>query len=257
MTMDTAGRSLQNRVALVTGGSRGIGAAIARALAAHGAHVVVASRRIGPCEDLAASIREHGGQASAVACHVGELAQIEAALDAVTGAHGKLDILVNAAAANPYFGPAADTPVEAFQKTVDVNLRGAFYLTAGAARRMHGTGGGAIVNVASIAGVVPGPNQGLYSMTKAAMISMTKVFAAECAPWNVRVNALLPGITDTRFAAALVHDEALRGQYLERVPLGRVAQPEEMAGAVLYLVSPGASYTTGVCLPVDGGWLVN
>jgi Dehydrogenases with different specificities (related to short-chain alcohol dehydrogenases) len=217
---------------------------------------VVASRKAGPCEEVAASIRDRGGSASALACHVGELAQVDAALAAVVAQQGRLDIVVNAAAANPYFGPAADMPVDAFQKTVDVNLRGAFYLTAGAAKQMRASGGGAIVNVASIAGLVPGPNQGLYSITKAAMISMTKVFAAECGAWGVRVNALLPGITDTRFASALVQDEGMLAHYLDRVPLNRVAQPAEMAGAVLYLVSPAASYTTGVCLPVDGGWLV-
>jgi NAD(P)-dependent dehydrogenase (short-subunit alcohol dehydrogenase family) len=247
---------LTGKVALVTGASRGIGQAIARILAQHGAHVIVASRKIGACEDVAGELRRDGGRASGFACHVGDLEQVEAALDHACAQHGRLDIVVNAAAANPYFGPAADTPVEAFQKTVDVNLRGAFYLTAGAAKRMQATGGGAIVNVASIAGIVPGPQQGLYSVTKAAMISMTKVFAAECAPWGVRVNALLPGITDTRFASALVNDEEMRAQYLTRVAMNRVAQPDEMGGAVLYLVSPAASYTTGVCLPVDGGWLV-
>lgn len=246
---------LGGRVALVTGASRGIGEAVARALADRGAHVVIASRKWDACEAVAAAIRGGGGSASPLACHVGDLQQVDAALAQVVSDHGRIDIVVNAAAANPYFGPAADTPLDAFQKTVDVNFRGAFYLTAGAARRMQATGGGAIVHIASIAGIVPGPNQGLYSMTKAAMISMTKVFAAECAPWGVRVNAVLPGITDTRFAAALVQDEKMLAQYLPRVPLHRVAQPPEMAGAVLYLVSPAASYTTGVCLPVDGGWL--
>jgi NAD(P)-dependent dehydrogenase (short-subunit alcohol dehydrogenase family) len=246
---------LSGKIALVTGGSRGIGEAIASILALHGAHVVVASRKAGPCEEVADSLRRKGLRASALACHVGDLGQIDAALAQIIADFGRLDIVVNAAAANPYFGPVADTPPEAFQKTVDVNFRGAFYLTAGAVRTMASSGG-AILHVASIAGVVPGPNQGLYSMTKAALISLTKAFAAECGPLGVRVNALLPGITDTRFAAALVQDDEMRVQYLSRVPLARVAQPNDMAGAALYLVSTAAEYTTGVCLPVDGGWLV-
>lgn len=248
--------SLDGKVALVTGASRGIGQAVAHALARQGAHVVVASRKVEPCEEVAADLRAEGYKASALACHLGDVDQIRSALDRTVAEHSRIDIVVNAAAANPYFGPAADTPMDAFEKTVDVNFRGAFYLTGGAAKLMQHSGGGAIVNIASIAGIVPGPNQGLYSMTKAAMISMTKVFAAECAPWGVRVNALLPGITDTRFAAALVQDQDMLAQYLPRVPMNRVAQPQEMAGAVLYLVSQEASYTTGVCLPVDGGWLV-
>ena len=149
-----------------------------------------------------------------------------------------------------------DADLGAFQKTVDVNIRGFFVASCAAARLMRKNGGGAIVNIASISGVVPGPNQGIYSITKAAVIGMTKVFAAECAEMGVRVNAVLPGITETKFTTALVEDESLLGHYLEHVPMKRVAQPEEIAGAVLYLVSPASSYTTGVCLPVDGGYLV-
>ena len=149
-----------------------------------------------------------------------------------------------------------DADLGAFQKTVDVNIRGFFVASCAAAKLMQKNGGGAIVNIASISGVVPGPNQGIYSITKAAVIGMTKVFAAECAEMGVRVNAVLPGITETKFTTALVEDEALLGHYLEHVPMKRVAQPQEIAGAVLYLVSPASSYTTGVCLPVDGGYLV-
>ena len=136
------------------------------------------------------------------------------------------------------------------------DLRGFFAASCAAAKLMRKNGGGAIVNVASISGVVPGPNQGIYSITKAAVIGMTKVFAAECAHMGVRVNAVLPGITETKFATALIEDPALLGQYLDHVPIRRVAQPQEIAGAVLYLASPAASYTTGACLPVDGGYLV-
>lgn len=245
------------RIALVTGASRGIGEAIALALAGHGAHVVVSSRKAESCARVVDAIRAAGGSAEALACHIGDMEQIAAAVDTIERAHGRLDILVNNAAANPYFGHVLDTDLAAFQKTVDVNIRGYFFTTAAAAKLMAKHGRGAVVNVASISGVVPGPNQGIYSITKAAVISMTKVFAAECAAMGVRVNAVLPGITDTKFAAALVHDNEMLQQYLPRVPMRRVAHPDEMAGAVVYLASDAASYTTGTCLNVDGGYLVS
>ena len=250
------GFDLRGRVALVTGASRGIGEAIAKALAAHGARVVVSSRKADACARVVSDIENAGGHAEAMACHIGEPAQIDEVMTRIEMSHGRLDILVNNAATNPYFGPVVDADLGAFQKTVDVNIRGFFVASCRGAKLMHKNGGGSIVNIASISGVVPGPNQGIYSITKAAVIGMTKVFAAECASMGVRVNAVLPGITETKFTAALVEDEGLLGHYLEHVPLKRIAQPSEIAGAVLYLVSPASSYTTGICLPVDGGYLV-
>ena len=247
---------LHDKVALVTGASRGIGEAIATTLAQHGAHVIVSSRKLEGCERVMRDIQDAGGKSEAIACHIGDPAQIGDLVRAIEQRHGRLDILVNNAAANPYFGPIVDTDPGAFQKTVDVNIRGYFFASALAAKLMQKNGGGAIVNVASINGAVPGPNQGIYSITKAAIIGMTKAFASECAVMGVRVNAILPGLTDTKFAAALVTNDDLRRDYLDHTPLQRVAQPAELAGAVLYLVSPGASYTTGACLPVDGGYLV-
>jgi NAD(P)-dependent dehydrogenase (short-subunit alcohol dehydrogenase family) len=247
---------LTGQVAIVTGASRGIGASIARALAANGAHVVAASRKLEGLEQVVSEIRAQGGSAEAFPCHIGDLEAIERLLSEVEAKHGKLDILVNNAAANPHFGPIYETDAGAFQKTVDVNIRGYFFCTAGAVKRMAKRKQGAIVNVASINGFVPGHWQGIYSITKAAILSMTQAFAKECAPLGIRVNALAPGLTDTKFASALVKNDDIRGRMLEHVPLGRVAEPDEMAGAVLYLVSPAASYTTGTCLTVDGGFLV-
>ncbi|GGY03067.1 SDR family oxidoreductase [Paludibacterium paludis] len=248
--------SLSGKIALVTGASRGIGEAVARLLARHGAHVIVSSRKSEACERVAAAIIAEGGSAETLACHIGEPEQIAAAFASLDSRHGRLDILVNNAATNPYFGHIAKTDPAAFQKTVDVNIRGYFFMSCEAARRMAAQGGGAIVNVASVNGVVPGAGQGIYSITKAAVISMTQAFAKECAADGVRVNALLPGATDTRFAAALLENPAILDKALAHIPMGRVAQPEEMAGAVLYLVSDAASYTTGVCLNVDGGYLI-
>lgn len=247
---------LSGRIAAVTGASRGIGAAVAHLLAAHGAHVIVSSRKPDDCQNVVDAIRTAGGSAEAIGCHIGEMAQIGAFFQTLAERHGRLDILVNNAATNPYFGPIVDTPPDAFQKTVDVNIRGYFFMSAHGARLMARNGGGAIVNVASVNGVIPGPLQGIYSITKAAVISMTHAFAKECAPMGVRVNALLPGATDTKFASALIKNPAILKQALLHIPANRVAQPEEMAGAVLYLVSSAASYTTGACLPVDGGYLL-
>lgn len=247
---------LSGQIALVTGASRGIGAAVAHRLAAQGAHVIVSSRKPAACDAVVQAIREAGGAAETLACHIGEPEQIDAAYAAIAARHGRLDILVNNAATNPYYGPITETEPAAFQKTVDVNIRGYFFMCVGGAKLMAQGGGGAIVNVASVNGVIPGALQGIYSITKAAVLSMTQAFAKECAASGVRVNALLPGATDTQFASALVQNPAVLKQLLAHVPMKRVAQPDEMSGAVLYLVSRAASYTTGACLNVDGGYLL-
>lgn len=247
---------LNGKVALVTGASRGIGESIAKQLAEQGAHVIISSRKIEGCQVVADEINNNGGSAEAIACHIGDMEQVESIFKQIEERHGKLDILVNNAAANPYFGHVLDTDLSAFQKTVDVNIRGYFFMSTYGAKLMKKSGGGAIVNVASVNGVIPGAMQGIYSITKAAVISMTKTFAKECAGLNIRVNALLPGATDTKFASTIVNNPQILKKAMEHVPMNRVADPDEMAGAVLYLVSDAASYTTGTCLNVDGGYLL-
>lgn len=246
---------LDGKIAFVSGASRGIGEAIARLLAQQGAHVIVSSRKPDGCQAVADDIVAQGGQATAIACHIGELEQIRRTFGEIRERFGRLDILVNNAATNPQFGHILDTDPAAFQKTVDVNLRGYFFMSVEAGRLMREHGGGSIINVASINGVIPGQFQSVYSMTKAAVINMTRAFAKECAADGIRCNALLPGFTDTRFASALVQNERIRETVLRQVPLNRVAEPREMAGAVLYLASDAASYTTGTALNVDGGFL--
>ncbi|MBD8573082.1 SDR family oxidoreductase [Pseudomonas syringae] len=246
---------LDGKIALVSGASRGIGEAIARLLASQGAHVIVSSRKFAACQQVADDIVAGGGKASALACHIGDTEQIEQAFAEVRARFGRLDILVNNAATNPQFCHILDTDPGAFQKTVDVNIRGYFFMSVQAGRLMREQGGGSIINVASINGVSPGEFQGIYSVTKAAVINMTKAFAKECAPFGIRCNALLPGLTDTRFASALVNDATILKTALARIPLKRVAAPDEMAGAVLYLASAASSYTTGAILNVDGGFL--
>jgi len=246
---------LEGKVAFVSGASRGIGEAIAKLLAQQGAHVIVSSRKIDGCQAVADAINTAGGKATATACHIGELEQIQNVFAQIREQFGRLDILVNNAATNPQFCHILDTDASAFQKTVDVNIRGYFFMSVEAGKLMREHGGGSIINVASINGVTPGHFQGIYSVTKAAVINMTKAFAKECAPLGIRCNALLPGLTDTKFASALVKNDTIREQALQHIPLHRVADPSEMAGAVLYLASDASSYTTGVSLNVDGGYL--
>ncbi|WP_022962327.1 SDR family oxidoreductase [Halopseudomonas pelagia] len=246
---------LDGKVALVTGASRGIGESIAKLLAQQGAHVIVTSRKIEGCQEVADAIVAAGGKATAMACHIGEMTQITETVANIRSQFGKLDILVNNAATNPYFGNVLDTDLTAFQKTVDVNIRGYFFMSVEAGKLMRENGSGAILNVASVNGMVPGDMQGIYSITKAAVINMTKVFAKECAQFGIRCNALLPGLTDTKFASALTTNDSILKMALQRIPLRRAADPSEMAGTVLYLVSDASSYTTGAAINVDGGML--
>jgi len=246
---------LFGKTALVSGASRGIGEAIAHLLARHGAHVICTSRKVDACETVARAIRDNGGSAEAHALHVGDPDAIEALFATLDAAGRAPDILVNNAAANPYFGPMLDMDLASFEKTVAVNLRGYFWTSVQAAKRMRGKGGGAIVNIASVNARRSAPNQGIYSMTKAGIVNMTEGMAKEMAVHGIRVNAVLPGLTDTKFASAITADAKLMAMMTRMIPLARVAQPSEIAPAVLFLCSPAASYVTGISLPVDGGYL--
>ncbi|HWY24566.1 MAG TPA: SDR family oxidoreductase [Nevskia sp.] len=253
--MSTKLFDLSGRVALITGASRGIGEATARLLAEQGAHVIVSSRKQEDLDKVAAAITAAGGKATAIAAHQGESAALKSLMAEIAEKFGRLDILVNNAATNPYFGHISDTDVGMIDKTLQVNIKGYFELSALASKLMKKGGGGSIVNIASINGVKPGNMQGIYSITKAAVINMTLAFAKECAPWKVRANAILPGLTDTKFASALTKNEQILKAVLPQIPLGRMAQPEEIAPAILFLASDAASYVTGTTLTVDGGFL--
>ena len=243
---------LQGRIALVNGASRGIGEAIAHGLAAQGARVIVSSRDRDAVEKVAADITAMGGEAVAMTCHAGRLDAIDGLFERIRDTFGRLDILVNNAATNPWYGPAPDLPPEAFDKTVAVNLKGPYYMMARAVPLMAASGGGSIVNVASIAAQVSMPGQAVYAMTKAGLVSLTRSFAKECGRQGIRVNAILPGLVETRFARALVDDPKVQ-KWVSGLPAGRTGQPEDMVAGVLYLVSDSAAYTTGATLVMDGG----
>ncbi|MDG0979771.1 MAG: SDR family oxidoreductase [Halieaceae bacterium] len=246
---------LSGRVALVSGASRGIGEEAAKCLAEYGARLIVSSRKIDDCERVAQEIRDAGGDATAIACNIGDMAQIENLISRIKTEFGRLDICVNNAATNPYFGHVLDTDLGAFQKTVDVNIRGYFFMSVEAGKIMRDQGKGVIVNTASINAIQPGPMQGIYSITKAAVVNMTKTFAKECGPLGIRCNALLPGLTKTKFAGALFSNDDIYQMAIQQIPLGRHAEPQEMAGTLLYLCSDASSYTNGECIVVDGGLL--
>jgi len=253
--MSIADFSLTDKIAIITGASRGIGEAIARGMAEQGATVVLASRKQEALDAVAGSITAEGGKALAIACHTGKPDQIQALFERVKSEWGRLDVLVNNAATNPYFGPAIEATEAVFDKTFEVNVKGCFLMTQHAARMMVAQGGGSIINIASMVGVSPAPMQGVYSMTKAAVIAMTKAFAKELGGAGVRCNAICPGLTETKFARVLIDTKEIYKTYIRDVPLGRHAQPSEMVGAAIYLASDASSYTTGSILVCDGGRL--
>ena len=251
-TADMNRIDLGGKVALVNGASRGIGEAIARGLAACGAQVILSSRDRDSVQQVADSITAGGGAAAARACHAGRLEDIDALFGSITNDFGRLDILINNAATNPWYGPAAELPPAAFDKTVEINLKGPYYMMSRAVPLMVAGGGGSIVNVASIAALVSMSGQAVYAMTKAGLVSLTRAFAREYGQQGVRVNAILPGVIETRLAAALVADPGMQKR-IARQPVARFGQPEDMVGGVLFLVSDQAAYTTGTTLVMDGG----
>jgi NAD(P)-dependent dehydrogenase (short-subunit alcohol dehydrogenase family) len=245
--------SLKDKVAIVTGASRGIGESIARTFAENGAKVVLSSRKQEALDTVAASINESGGEAFAMACHTGKMDMIDALYDKVMDMYGKVDILVNNAAANPYFGNALNAPESAYDKTFEVNTKGYFFMAQKAGNIMVKQGSGSIINIASVAGMRAPTMQVIYGMTKAAVILMTKGMANELGPSGIRVNAICPGLTETHFASVLIQTEEIYQRALEGIPLKRHAQPVEIAGAALYLASDASSFTTGTCVVIDGG----
>jgi NAD(P)-dependent dehydrogenase (short-subunit alcohol dehydrogenase family) len=244
---------LHGRVALVTGASRGIGSAIANALAEQGAHVALSSRKQGDLDVEAERINARFPErAHAIAAHAGKPEDLERLVKEVMARFGRIDILVNNAATNPYFGPVLNADLGAWDKTFEVNLRGVFTLTKLVYEASMEKHGGAIVNVASVGGLRPGLGLGVYNITKAGVIMLTRQLARELGG-KVRVNAVAPGLVKTRFAEALWGNEAILERVVSSNPMGRIGMPDEIAGAVAFLVSDAASYVNGEVLVIDGG----
>ena len=248
---------LTGKVAIVTGASRGIGETIAQTLAKAGAKVAIASRKQEDLQAVADEIKAAGGEAVAIACHTGKREQVQALVQQVLDTWGRVDIVVNNAATNPHFGPMITSEEWQWDKTFEVNIKGYFWLAQAAIPAMEQQGGGSIINVASVAGLNPGTAMGVYSVSKAAVIAMTKQLAQELGHANIRVNALAPGLIKTKFSSALWSNEDINNKILGSTPLGRIGTTDEVAAAALYLASDEAAFTTGTVITMDGGSLVN
>ena len=249
--------NLDGKVALVTGGSRGLGRAMVLGLARAGADVVIASRKLAGCEEVAAEVQSMGRQALAVSAHAGQMESLDALLEATYQRFGRLDILINNAGTNPVTAGLSDLTPELFQKVFEVNTKGPWYLASRAAPRMAQHGGGSIINVISVGGLKPPAYQGFYAATKAALHALTKVMAAEWAQSGIRVNALAPGsyhsdMFDKSAAVLPGFTEGSMAATLQK----RIAETDEILGPVMYLASDMSSYTTGTTLIADGGYLV-
>lgn len=254
--MPIANFSLKDRVAIVTGASRGIGKAIACGLAEVGAQVILSSRKQEDLEKVAKEIEAKGGKAKVIPAHMGKKEDIDRLVEESLKAFGKIDILVNNAGTNPVFGSILDVSVEAWDKVMDVNLKGPFLLAQKAAVSMKQRKQGAIINIASTGGIRVSPGLGAYCVSKAGVIMLTKVLASELGSFGIRVNCIAPGLIATKFSEALWKNPEIRGRSEKTAALHRIGEPEEIVGAVIYLASDSASFVTGETIPVSGGALV-
>ena len=246
---------LTGKVALITGGSRGIGLAIAEAYAAAGAKVVIASRKQEAVDEAAEGLRRAGAEAFGVAAHTGDGAAVASLVERVQYHFGGLDILVNNAATNPHFGPFLTAEDSHWDKILDVNVKGYFRVAKSCIPLMRQRGGGKIINVASVAGLEPQPMMGVYCVSKAAVLMMTEVLAAEVAADNIQVNAIAPGFVKTKFSQVLWSTPDIHDKLVNAVPQRRMAEPSEIAGIAVYLASAASSFTTGATFVIDGGQL--
>jgi NAD(P)-dependent dehydrogenase (short-subunit alcohol dehydrogenase family) len=237
----------------VTGASKGIGESIARFLADAGAKVVISSRKQADLDILAEEMCQAGADVTAIAAHVGDSEQLKNLVEQTIAAYGGVDILVNNAAANPHYGPTLEFPESAFEKIMQINVKSPMELTKLVQPSMKARGGGSIINISSIAGLTPDPGLGMYSITKAALNMLTKVFAKELGQDGIRVNAICPGLIKTKFSQALWEDKKNLDRFTKRLPIARMGTVEEIAGLALFLSSPASGYCTGGIYTADGG----
>lgn len=248
---------LDGKVALVTGASKGIGKTMAQAMAEYGAHVVLCSRKQEAVDEVADRFRADGLAATAIAANMGSLDDTRRLVDSTLEACGGIDIIVNNAAANPVYGPLQNIDEGAFDKIIDVNLQGPLELCKQAYPILCRRGGGSIMHISSIGGLKPEPGIGMYSVSKAAIISLTKAMAQDWGSDSIRVNAICPGLIRTRFSQALWSNDDTLAHFENRVPLGRIGEPDDIAGLAVYLASDASAYCSGGVYMVDGGYSVN
>lgn len=248
---------LDGKVALVTGASKGIGEAMARGLAEFGAKVVVSSRKQEAVDAVAEIFNSDGLEATGIAANMSSIEDIHGLVDKTVETYGGLDIIINNAAVNPVFGPIQNTDEHAFDKIIDVNLKGPFELCKKAYPVLKRRGGGSIIHISSIGGLRPEAGIGIYSVSKAAIINLTQAMAQDWGGDNIRVNAICPGLIKTKFSEALWNNDEILDRFLKHIPLGRAGNPDDIAGLAVFLASDAAAYCNGGAYLVDGGYAAN
>lgn len=248
--------SLTNKVALITGASKGIGLSIAETFAAAGAKVVISSRNQENLDEMANNLKSKGYEVTGISCHVGKSEELEDLVKKTIEVYGQIDVLVNNAASNPVFGPVHDTNLEAYDKIMDVNVKAPFHLMNLCFPYLRASSSGAVINISSIGGISPEQGLGIYSVSKAALISLTKVYAKEWGDHKIRVNAICPGLIQTKFSEALWSNEKIMQHMMKSLAIKRVGTSEEIGAAALFLASKASSYTTGTVITADGGFTI-
>lgn len=255
--MSTGLFDLSGKVAVVTGSSRGIGRAIAERMAEQGAKVVVTSRKLDACEEVVKAIKSKGGEAFAHACNVSRREELQSLVDATLKQWGGIDILVCNAAVNPYFGPSINIPDDAYDKIMNVNVRSNFWLCNMTLPQMAERGGGSIIVISSVGGLHGSANLGVYGLSKAADMQLVRNIAVEWGPKNIRANCIAPGLVRTDFAKALWENPKIYEETVKAYPLRRIGEPDEIAGAAVFLAGPSGSFTTGQTFVIDGGGMAS
>ncbi len=248
--------SLDGKVAVVTGASKGIGFEIAEIFAAAGAKVVLSSRKQEAVDEMANKLKARGYEATGIACNVGNLEELPVLVEKTVEMYGGIDVLVNNAAANPVFGPVHDVSLEAFDKIMTVNVKAPFELTRLCFPHLRKSSGASVINISSIGGISPEKGLGIYSVSKAALISLTKVYAKEWGEADIRINAICPGLIQTKFSQALWTNEKIMEQAMKQLAIKRAGKPEEIGALALFLASDASSYVTGGVYVADGGFTI-